>query len=149
MEEQQQKFAAMMDDSSSDEESGDEGTLRCEICKDEIYKDDNKDDKTLTCHKGSQHPHTFHEECLDAELKKNNNNNNECPSCRGICLPDEEYIEKYPLIRPPDPAGVAQLIDDLIEPTYRLLNTRMFDDYLQQWEHTQPHAHANGWKWDI
>ena len=154
MKEQQQKFSSMMMDSSSDEESDDDDDVKkkksetwddCQICKAKIKEDD----KTLTCHKGSQHPHTFHEECLDAELKKNNNNNNECPSCRGICLPDEEYIEKYPLIRPPDPAGVAQLIDNLIEPTYLLLNTRMVDDYLQQWEHTQPHAHANGWKWDI
>lgn len=146
MKQQQQKFAAMMEDSSSDEESDDESETQnvCQICKDKIYKDD----QTLSCHE-NRGPHTFHHRCIHPILQQNNNNNNKCPLCRSACLPPEEYIEKYPFIRPPDPAGVAQLIDNLIEQTYLLLNDRMVEEYLRQWEFTQPHAHANGWKWDI
>ncbi len=146
MEEQQKKFAAMMDDSSSDEESEDESEAQnvCQICKDKIYKDD----QTLSCHE-NRGPHTFHHRCIHPILQQNNNNNNKCPLCRSACLPPEEYIEKYPFIRPPDPAGVEQMIDNLIEQTYLLLNDRMLEIELAQFPISQPHAHANGWKWDI
>ena len=146
MEEQQKKIAAMMNDSSSDEESEDESETQnvCQICKDKIYKDE----QTLSCHE-NRGPHTFHHKCIHPILQQNNNNNNKCPLCRGACLPPEEYIQKYPFIRPPDPAGVAQLIDNLIDQTYLLLNDRILEIELDQFPISQPHAHANGWKWDI
>jgi len=146
MEQQQQKFAAMMDESSSDEESGDESDTQniCQICKAKIYKDD----ETLSCHE-DRGPHTFHHKCIHPILQQNNNNNNKCPLDRSACLPPDEYIQKYPFIRPPDPAGVEQLVNNLIDQTYLLLNDRMLEIELDQFPLSQPHAHDNGWKWDI
>ena len=63
-------------------EEEEEGT--CTICLEPIEEGE----KTKSCHSGN-HPHTFHEVCIDHWLEFSKKN--ECPLCRQICLPDDEF----------------------------------------------------------
>ena len=57
----------------------------CAICLESIEEGQ----KTKSCHSDSNHPHTFHETCIDQWLELSKRN--ECPLCRETCLPDDEF----------------------------------------------------------
>ena len=79
----------------------------CSICLENI-----NDGRALrSCHTNEgEHPHVFHEECINHWLSLNDNNNNSCPLDRINCLTEVLYNEEFP--QPADEQYYDQLIPD-------------------------------------
>ena len=77
---------------ASQKGGGEEGEEDCSICLAPI-----NDGRALkSCHTGEgEHPHVFHEECLNYWLSMHGNNNNSCPLDRMKCLTDAQYDEEF------------------------------------------------------
>ena len=105
--------------------------MMCAICHEPIAEGQS----TLTCHKNSDRPHVFHEECLHGWLRMNNHNNNRCPTCNLPCMATEEYVQRYPVLAPQAQTNDTLVNEDAFDYTEDELevNEDLYAYYLTHW----------------
>ena len=119
--------------------------MMCAICHEPIKEGQ----PTLTCHKNSDRPHVFHEECLHGWLRMNNHNNNRCPTCNTPCMTSEEYVQRYPVLAPQPQTNDTLLNEHAFDYTEDELdvNDELYPYYVTYWADLHPNATAQGWGW--
>ena len=119
--------------------------MMCAICHEPIEEGQS----TLTCHKNSDRPHVFHEECLHGWLRMNNHNNNRCPTCNLPCMATEEYLQRYPVLAPQAQTNDTLVNEHAFDYTEDELevNEDLYDFYVTYWADMHPNAAAQGWGW--